>query len=91
MSSPLSKSDVLFVQRLLSSAGLYKGPLDGKFNQALSGGSAATIPTDNQLDRLMEQAKGARKAERGSALVTSLVAAIMLLIDPDDLLCERPP
>jgi hypothetical protein len=77
MSSPLSKSDVLFVQRLLSSAGLYKGPLqgkgplDGKFNQALSGGSAATIPTDNQLDRLMEQAKGARKAERGSALVTS--------------------
>lgn len=35
MSSPLFKTDVLFVQRLLSSSGLYKGPLDGKFNQAL--------------------------------------------------------
>jgi peptidoglycan L-alanyl-D-glutamate endopeptidase CwlK len=35
MSSPLFKVDILFVQRLLSSAGLYKGPLDGKFNQAL--------------------------------------------------------
>ena len=34
MGSPLFKSDILFVQRLLSSAGLYKGPLDGKFNQA---------------------------------------------------------
>lgn len=35
MSSPLFKSDILFVQRLLSSAGLYQGQLDGKFNQAL--------------------------------------------------------
>lgn len=35
MSSPLFKSDLLFVQRLLSAAALYKGPLDGKFNQAL--------------------------------------------------------
>lgn len=35
MSSPLFKSDILFVQRLLSSAGLYQGPLDGRFNQAL--------------------------------------------------------
>lgn len=35
MSSPLFKTDVLFIQRILSSAGLYKGPLDGKFNQAL--------------------------------------------------------
>lgn len=35
MSSPLFKTDVLFIQRILSSSGLYKGPLDGKFNQAL--------------------------------------------------------
>lgn len=35
MSSPLFKTDTLFIQRLLSSSGLYKGPLDGKFNQAL--------------------------------------------------------
>src|SRR5450755_2695784 len=32
----------------------------------------------------------ARKAEdRSSALVTSVLAAVMLLINPDDLLCER--
>ena len=38
----------------------------------------------------MKKAKGARKAEDGSpALVTSLLTAIVLLIDPDDLLCER--
>jgi hypothetical protein len=38
----------------------------------------------------MKKAKGARKAEdRSPALVTSLLAAIALLIDPDDLLCER--
>lgn len=35
MSSPLFKTDTLFIQRLLSSSGLYRGPLDGKFNQAL--------------------------------------------------------
>src|SRR3954470_1087081 len=35
MSSPLFKTDILFIQRMLSSSGLYKGPLDGKFNQAL--------------------------------------------------------
>lgn len=35
MSSPLFKNDILFIQRLLSSSGLYHGPLDGKFNQAL--------------------------------------------------------
>ena len=35
MSSPLFKTDVLFIQRILSSAGLYKGTLDGKFNQKL--------------------------------------------------------
>src|SRR5260370_12615687 len=38
----------------------------------------------------MRKARGARKAgERSTALVTSLLAAIVLLIDPDDLLCER--
>ena len=38
----------------------------------------------------MKKAKNARKAEdRSPALVTSLLAAIVLLIDPDDLLCER--
>ena len=38
----------------------------------------------------MKKAKGARKAEnRSPALVTSLLAAIVLLIDPGDLLCER--
>ena len=53
-------------------------------------GYAVTIPTDNQLDRPMTKAKGARKAEGlSSALVTSLLAAIVLLIDPGDLLCER--
>jgi len=53
-------------------------------------GYAVTISTDNQLDRRTKKAKGARKAEgRSSALVTSLLAAIVLLIDPDDLLCER--
>src|SRR5882724_11888453 len=37
----------------------------------------------------MKKAKGARKAEdRSPALVTSLLAAIVLLIDPDGLLCE---
>jgi hypothetical protein len=54
------------------------------------GRSAVTIFSDNQLDRLMKQAKGARKAEdRSSALGTSLLAAFVLLIDPDGLLCER--
>ena len=38
----------------------------------------------------MKRAKGARKAgDCSSALVTSLLAAIVLLIDPGDLLCER--
>src|SRR3981189_1221005 len=38
----------------------------------------------------MKKAKGARKAEEPSpALVASLLAAIVLLIDPGDLLCER--
>src|SRR5258707_5698532 len=38
----------------------------------------------------MKKAKGSRKAEdRSPALVTSLLAAIVLLIDPDGLLCER--
>ena len=55
-----------------------------------TGGSAVTVPTDNQLDRPMKKAKGARKVEdRSRALVTSLLAAIVLLIDPGDLLCER--
>lgn len=38
----------------------------------------------------MKREKSARKAEdRSSALVTSFLAAIVLLIDPDDLLRER--
>jgi hypothetical protein len=38
----------------------------------------------------MKKAKGAGKAgDRSSALVTSLLAAIVLLIDPNDLLRER--
>ena len=38
----------------------------------------------------MKKAKGARKAgDCSPALVTSLLAAIVLLIDPGDLLCER--
>jgi hypothetical protein len=38
----------------------------------------------------MKKAKGARKAEdRSSVLVTSSLTAIVLLIAPDDLLCER--
>jgi hypothetical protein len=54
------------------------------------GGYAVTISTDNELDRAMKRAKGARKAgDRSPALVTSLLAAIVLLIDPDDLLFER--
>jgi len=45
--------------------------------------------SDNQLDRLMKKAKRARKAEdRSSALVTSLLAAVVLLVDPD-FFCER--
>lgn len=35
MSPLLFKTDVLFIQRILASAGLYKGPIDGKFNQKL--------------------------------------------------------
>lgn len=35
MSSPLFKTDVLFIQRLLSSSGLFKGKLDGKYSSAL--------------------------------------------------------
>jgi len=35
MSAPLFKTDILFAQRLLSSAGLYSGRLDGKFNADL--------------------------------------------------------
>jgi len=38
----------------------------------------------------MKKAKGARKpGDCSSALGTSLLAAIVLLIDPGDLLCER--
>ena len=38
----------------------------------------------------MNKVKGARKAgDRSPALVTSLLAAIVLLIDPGDRLCER--
>ena len=38
----------------------------------------------------MKKAKGARKAgDCSPALVTSLLAAIVLLIDPGDLVCER--
>ena len=38
----------------------------------------------------MKKAKGSRNTEgRSSVIVTSLLAAIVLLIDPDDLLCER--
>lgn len=35
MSAPLLKDDILFAQRFLSSAGLYSGKLDGKFNADL--------------------------------------------------------
>ena len=35
MSAPLFKTDILFAQRLLKSAGLYVGKLDGKFNSDL--------------------------------------------------------
>ena len=35
MSAPLFKTDILFAQRLLSSAGLYTATLDGKFNADL--------------------------------------------------------
>jgi hypothetical protein len=56
----------------------------------MSGGQRSPFPADNQLDRLMKKAKGARKAEdRSPALVTSLLAALMLPIGPDDLLRER--
>jgi hypothetical protein len=56
----------------------------------MSGVQRSPFPTDNQLDRLMKRATGARKArDRSWALVTSLLAALMLLIGPDDLLRER--
>lgn len=35
MSSPLFKTDILFVQRLLSSAGLFTGKIDGKYSKAV--------------------------------------------------------
>lgn len=35
MSSPLFKTDILFIQRLLSSSGLYAGKLDGKYSSSL--------------------------------------------------------
>lgn len=35
MSSPLFKTDILFIQRLLSSSGLYTGKLDGKYSPLL--------------------------------------------------------
>jgi hypothetical protein len=64
--------------------------LQYSINNDVRSSSALTIPTDNQLDRLMKKAKAARKAEdRSSALVMSFLTAIVLLIDPDDLLRER--
>jgi hypothetical protein len=63
--------------------------LQYSINNHARGSSALTVSTDNQLDCFMKRAT-ARKAEgRSSALVTSLLAAVMLLINPDDLLCER--
>ena len=35
MSAKLFKADILFLQRLLASSGLYKGPLDGKWSSAV--------------------------------------------------------
>lgn len=35
MSNPLFKTDILFIQRLLSSSGLYAGKLDGKYSALL--------------------------------------------------------
>jgi peptidoglycan LD-endopeptidase CwlK len=49
MSSPLLKSDVLFAQRLLSSAGYYNGPLDGKWSTAMD---KAEIDFDADYDKL---------------------------------------
>jgi peptidoglycan L-alanyl-D-glutamate endopeptidase CwlK len=41
MSAPLFKTDILFAQRLLSSAGLYDGKLDGKWNDVLDQAESA--------------------------------------------------
>lgn len=41
MSAKLFKKDVLFLQRLLSSARLYRGPLDGRWNTELDDADAA--------------------------------------------------
>lgn len=45
MSSPLFKTDVLFIQRMLASSGLYKGKLDGKFGKL-------TQAAEDEFDRL---------------------------------------
>ena len=52
MSAKLFKDDVKFLQRFLKVAGLYKGPLDGKFNAALDTAENAFA---QQFDKIAEK------------------------------------
>jgi len=49
MSAPILKTDILFAQRLLSSAGIYSGKLDGIFNDALDKAEMAFDKTGDDI------------------------------------------
>jgi len=62
MSAKLFKADVLFLQRLLASSGLYKGPLDGKWSQAVetadSAFDAETLKIQKELGTFDKRTEG---------------------------------
>lgn len=51
MSSQLSKSDVLYVQRCCAVCGVYDGPLDGKWTDAVHGAEERLAQRGNDLKR----------------------------------------
>jgi peptidoglycan LD-endopeptidase CwlK len=52
MSAPLFKKDILFTQRILTVAGFYKGPRDGKWNARCD---AAEADFDAEIQRIAAQ------------------------------------
>jgi peptidoglycan L-alanyl-D-glutamate endopeptidase CwlK len=53
MSAELFKSDILFLQRILAVSGFYKGPLNGKWTDAVDAAEEALLATYEQIKQTL--------------------------------------